>query len=80
MVDPLDENLVKLIITNDEVHELQITGALADADIEYIVQEFHDSALDGLFESTFGHSRVMVFPHDLEQAQKIIAEISPNSD
>ncbi|HOL92931.1 MAG TPA: DUF2007 domain-containing protein [bacterium] len=79
-MDYTDENLVPVGTTNDEVHETLIKGALDDAGIRYVVQSFHDEAFDGLFEETYGHSRILVFEDDAEKAEEIISQVSIPSD
>ena len=74
-----NKNLVALCATNDEIHEIQITSALNDAHIEHVVHDFYDQAFDGLFEAKYGHSKILVFEEDLQNAKKIIDQIpSPN--
>ncbi|MGC9329033.1 MAG: hypothetical protein ACP5I1_15460 [Candidatus Hinthialibacter sp.] len=72
-----DENLVPLCITEDEVHEAMIIGALNDAGIHHVVQGYHDEAFDGLFEQSRGHSRILVFEDDESKALEAISYI-PN--
>lgn len=72
-----DENLIPLCITEDGVHEALIASALEEAEIEYVVQGYHDEAFDGLFEKTQGHSRILVLEEDETEAREIVSHI-PN--
>jgi hypothetical protein len=80
MIEKSDENLVPVCVTENEIHEGSITAALDDAKIEYVVRGFHDEAFDGLFESNFGHSQVLVLEEDVDKAKEILDEISSSSE
>lgn len=71
-----DDKLVLLIVAEDEIHELQITGALTDAGIEYVVQSYFDQAYDGIFQQQKGFSRILVLERDLKRATEIISDSS----
>lgn len=75
MENPDNGNLVNLIVTDNEIHEIQIKAALEEAGIRGIVQSFHDQAFDGLAEDKWGHSRVMVFERDYERARDIVENL-----
>lgn len=72
-----NENLVPLCIAEDEVHEALIVSALEEAEIEFVVQGYHDEAFDGLFEKTQGHSRILVLEEDEPAARELVSHI-PN--
>jgi hypothetical protein len=76
-VNSANENLVPLCITEDEVHEALIVAALEEAEIEFVVQGYHDEAFDGLFENTQGHSRILVLEEDEVVARELVSHI-PN--
>ena len=70
-----EDNLVPLITTENDLQESLILGELDEAGIEYVVQNFHDSAYDGLWEATLGHSKIFVFDEDLTKAKEILAQM-----
>ena len=75
-----DEQLVIVYTTEDQVQESLIIGALEKAEIKYTVRSFEDSAYDGLFTRHYGHSQILVFEHDAEQAKLIVSDLIPPSD
>ncbi len=76
-MNPDQEELIQVGITEDDIHEAFITSALDDAGIHYVVQGYHDEAFDGLFESVKGHSRILVLEDDVTEAEEIVQSI-PN--
>ncbi len=76
-MNPSDENLVSLCVTEDMVHEALITTALEEAEIQFVVQDYHDEAYDGLYQMTHGHSRILVLEQDFSAAEELVSHI-PN--
>jgi len=74
-VDTTNEKLIPLCVTENEVHEMQLIGALKDEDVECVVRSFFDAAFDGLFEKKHGHSMILVFERDLAKAKEIVCNI-----
>ncbi len=78
-MDTTDDKLVPLIDTDNEFHERQITDALNDAGIEFVVQNFFDQGYDGLFQKQQGFSRILIFDRDAKQAAEVLQSLpSPN--
>jgi len=67
-----NERLVDLCITENEAHELQITSALDEAEIDYTVLSLHDHAYDGVIQLTHGHSKIMVLENEFDKAIEIL--------
>ncbi len=70
-----NQNLVDLCVTENGVHEFQITSALRDANIKFVVQSFYDHYYNGLFQRQMGHSKILVFENDLPDAREIVKQI-----
>jgi mannose/fructose/N-acetylgalactosamine-specific phosphotransferase system component IIB len=69
-----NENLVPAFTAEDDIQEALIRSALEDAEIEFVIQEYHDTAYDRIYEQIYGHSRILVLEHDMEKAQSIIKD------
>ncbi|MGI6456612.1 MAG: putative signal transducing protein [bacterium] len=72
MLDPTNENLIPVCITNDQVQESLIAGALEQAGLHYVVQNFDDAVFTGTQEQVHGHSRILVFEHEIDKAREIV--------
>jgi hypothetical protein len=70
-----NEETIHIHTTEDGVEEADICAALDEADIKYVVQEFEDHAMDGLFTRTLGHSRIFVLEGDVERALQAIQPV-----
>ena len=74
-MDPAKENLVAIITTENEVHEVVLSGALRDDEIDFVIKSFDDNVFDGITESHYGHSRILVLEENVEKAKQAISEI-----
>ncbi len=75
-----NENLVKLVVTDDKVQETVYTSILEENDIEYVVRGIEDAAFDGLYTDRYGYSQIYVFEEDLENAKKLVDEAANNQE
>ncbi|MDX9754329.1 MAG: DUF2007 domain-containing protein [bacterium] len=71
-----EEKLIAIYTTLDAIQEALIRGALEEAGIQYLVRSYHDLAMDGMYEKTFGHSQILVFEHQLAEAKQMIDDLA----
>jgi hypothetical protein len=67
-----EERLVEVCKTYDQVQESLIAGALEDSGIHYVIQNYEDAVFTGAYEPDHGHSRILVFEHELDKAREIV--------
>jgi len=70
-----NEETVAIHTAENDVEEMAVCAALDEAGIEYLVQQYEDHALDGLFTRTLGHSRIFVLEHDANKALGVIRPV-----
>ncbi len=74
-----EEELVVVFTTEDQVQESLIVGELNHAGIENVVRSYEDSAYDGIYETKYGHSQILVLEHDEEAAKEILQNMDFSS-
>ena len=52
-----------------------VTGALDEERVEYVLKPFHDTAYDGLFETTHGYALLLAAEEDEDRVMKIVEEV-----
>jgi hypothetical protein len=69
-------NPVKILIFKNEIEAMLLDGILTEKKIPHIIRSYHDSALDGLWQtqSTWGH--IEASEEDSEEILKIYLEMS----
>ncbi len=74
-MDPTKENLVAIITTENDIHEGILSDSLTDAGIGFVIKPFDDNVFDGITESHYGHSRILVLEENVEEAKQVISEV-----
>ena len=68
-------------IANNVVEAQLAEGALKEAGIPYVVDNFQLNPYDGALASQAGWGRIRVRPHDADRAREIIKQaLTPNAD
>lgn len=73
------ERVEKVAVLDNEVEAQVLEGMLAEQNIPHVLQCYHDSALDGLFQAGKGWGHVEAPRNFHEQIRRMIAEIRRQS-
>lgn len=74
------ERLEKVAVLDNEVQAELIDGVLSGRDIPHIMQSYHDSALDGLYQTGKGWGVVLAPASFKEEILAALADIRHQSD
>ena len=67
--------MIRLVTLENRFEADLITSALTDEGIPHVVKPFHDTAYDGLFETTKGFGLLLVEEVDRERAQAVVDDV-----
>lgn len=71
---------IKILILNNEVEANLIDGLLKERDIPHLIRSYHDSAMDGLWQSQSGWGHLEAPEEFREEILKIFGEMTMNQE
>ena len=73
------DKVEKVAVLNNEIEAQLIDGLLSDQDIPHVMQSYHDSAYDGLFQGAGGWGHIEAPLNFHEQVIRVIDEVRRQS-
>ena len=67
--------MIKVAVLESEWEAQLLEAVLRDMEIPYLIKSFHDSAYDGLFQSTLGWGSVYALPVYKDEILNYITDI-----
>ena len=71
---------IKILILNNEVEANLIDGLLNEREIPHLIRSYHDSAMDGLWQSQSGWGHLEAPEEFREEILKIFGEMTMNQE
>ncbi len=66
---------VKAVVLDDETEARLVEGVLREQGVPFVLRSYHDSALDGLFQSTRGWGHVETPPEEVDRVKRIVSDL-----